>query len=74
MKLLDIEKMETVMREAEAQEEEELRQIQILADALKKVDEEKIETKMNIDLARMKVEKGDVVLQVLDCCCCRPRC
>ena len=56
--------MEEEMREAEAQEEEELKEIQMLADALQKVEEEKIETKMNIDLAKMKVEKGDVVLQV----------
>ena len=65
MKLLDIEKMEEEMREAEAQEEEELKEIQSLAEALQKVEEEKIETKMNIDLAKMKVEKGDVVLQVM---------
>ena len=46
MKLLDIEKMEEEMREAEAQEEEELKEIQSLAEALQKVEEEKIETKI----------------------------
>ena len=52
------------MREAEAQEEEELKMIQSLADELQKVEEQKIETRMNTDLAKMKVEKGQAVLQV----------
>ena len=54
------------MREAEAQEEEELKMIQSLADELQKVEEQKIETRMNTDLAKMKVEKGQAVLQVND--------
>merc|ERR1719193_3021911 len=40
--------------------------IQSLADELQKVEEQKIETRMNTDLAKMKVEKGQAVLQVRD--------